>query len=135
MYVVYENPLPMLADDPSAYRGQPELPFLREVPTTWDETRALAGEVGRFIVVARRKGDAWYLGAMNGMAPRQIDVRLDFLGAGEYQAETYADGPAGPSTTERSNRVVRAGDTVHLSMSEAGGQAIRLTPRDGQKPG
>src|SRR5438128_1525370 len=81
MYVVYENPLPMLADDPAAYRdGRADLKFLREVPTTWDETRALAGEVGEFIVIARRHGTSWYVGAMNAMKPRELELRLDFLG-------------------------------------------------------
>ena len=80
MYVVYQNHLPMLADSPSAYRGQPGLEFLTQVPTTWDETRVLHAEVGRCLVIARRKGDAWYLGGMTAAQGRELDLPLGFLG-------------------------------------------------------
>ena len=66
MYVVYENPMPMVCDAPTAYEGQPGFDFIRQVPTAWDETRVLSGKVGEYIVVARRKGHDWYLGAMTG---------------------------------------------------------------------
>ncbi|HEX8119069.1 MAG TPA: glycoside hydrolase family 97 catalytic domain-containing protein, partial [Pyrinomonadaceae bacterium] len=60
MYVVYESPLQMVADHPGAYRGQPGAEFLRDVPASWDETRVLAGEIGKYIVVARRRGRDWF---------------------------------------------------------------------------
>jgi hypothetical protein len=56
LYVVYDNPMPQVCDTPAAYEGQPEFEFIEAVPTTWDETRFLAGEPGEFIVVARRSG-------------------------------------------------------------------------------
>ena len=70
MYVVYENPMPMVCDSPSAYEGQPGFDFLVDVPTTWDETRFVAGEPGEFIVVARRNGPNWYLGGMTNWQAR-----------------------------------------------------------------
>ena len=54
MYVVYESPLMMVSDSPEAYRGAVGTDFIRQVPTSWDETRVLAGEVGEYVVIARR---------------------------------------------------------------------------------
>jgi alpha-glucosidase len=64
MFVVYDSPLQMGSDDPDAYRDAEGFEFIRRVPTAWDETRFLAGEPGRSIVLARRSGAAWYVGAM-----------------------------------------------------------------------
>src|ERR1044072_8627122 len=82
MYVVYESPLQMVADSPSAYRGQPGSEFLRVVPASWDETRVLEGKIGEAIVVARRRGREWFVGAMTNEQPREIRVPLRFLGRG-----------------------------------------------------
>src|SRR5216683_8263738 len=71
-YVIYQNHLSMVADYPSAYRGHPALPVLANIPTTWDDTRVLSGSVGEFIIIARRHGDAWYVGAMNDRQPRDL---------------------------------------------------------------
>ena len=130
-YVVYENPMPMLADDPAAYQGQIGLDFLRQVPTTWDETRVLAGAVGEYVVIARRHGDQWYLGAMNGSTPRTLTVPLDFLGTGRFDADIYADDArdgAAASAAIRSTRAVNARGSLPLDMSLAGGLAVRFTP-------
>lgn len=130
-YVVYENPMPMLADDPAAYQGQIGLDFIRQVPTTWDETRVLAGAVGEYVVIARRHGDQWYLGAMNGSTPRTLTVPLDFLGAGRFEADIYADDMrdgAAASTAIRSRRTLNKRDSLSLQMCIAGGQAVDLMP-------
>src|SRR6185295_9075971 len=80
MYVVYESPLQMLADTPSNYLTEPDaMEFLGPVPTTWDETRVLDGRIGDYIVVARRKGSDWWLGALGDWTPRQLAVDLAFL--------------------------------------------------------
>ena len=89
LYVVYENPMPMVADTPSAYEGQPGFEFLREVPTTWDETRFVAGEPGEFIVLARRHGNDWYLGGITNDKKRQIELPLTFLPRGEFKARYF----------------------------------------------
>ena len=126
-YVVYEDALPMVADSPVAYEGKPEFAFLAEVPTVWDETRVLQGEVGRFIVVARRKGGTWYLGAMTDGAPRTLTVPLSFLGKGRFAQESWTDGPGGP--TDVRIEKADAGRTATLRMAAAGGAALRFTPR------
>ncbi len=92
LYVVFENPMPMVADAPQAYENQTGFDFITEVPTTWDETRFVAGEPGEYIVLARRKDNAWYLGGITNWTPREIDVPLDFLAPGKFKARQYVDG-------------------------------------------
>ena len=80
MYVVFESPLQMLADSPSNYREQPDaLRFIAGVPTVWDESRVLDGRIGDYVVMARRSGRDWYLGAMSDWTARALSVDLDFL--------------------------------------------------------
>ncbi len=93
MYVVFESPLQMLADNPSHYLEEPGcMEFLGPVPTTWDETHVLDGEAGDYILVARRSGDTWYLGAMTDWTARDLPVDLSFLGDEAYSAKIWKDG-------------------------------------------
>ncbi|MCA1696317.1 MAG: glycoside hydrolase family 97 C-terminal domain-containing protein [Actinobacteria bacterium] len=125
MYVVYQDHLPMLADSPSAYRGQPGLEFLAEVPTTWDETRVLHAEMGRCLVIARRQGDAWYLGGMTAAEGRELDLPLKFLGAGSFGSELYSDRPAGgPTPITRREQTVSAADTLRVMIPTLIGAAL-----------
>ncbi len=130
MYVVYQNHLPMMADYPAAYRGQAGLDFLVDVPTTWDETRVVRAEMGRCLVIARRKGDAWYLGGMTAPEGRDLALPLGFLDPGRrYQAELYLDDPSkGPNALARSARTVSAADTLPVAIPRAGGFAAKLAP-------
>ena len=91
LYVVYENPMPMVADAPSVYANQPGFDFLRDVPTTWDETRFVCGEPGEWIVLARRRGQVWYLGGITNEKSREISVPLRFLPAGTCVMRLYSD--------------------------------------------
>lgn len=130
MYVVYENPMPMVADAPTAYAGQPGFDFIRQVPTTWDETRVLSGRVGDYIVVARRKGPDWFLGAMTDWTPRGLEVPLDFLSPGRYQTETWADVPDAADLNRLASRkqTVTAGEKLVLRLNRGGGQVMRIQP-------
>ncbi len=93
MFVVYEAPLQMLADAPTAYQAEPEiLEFLKKVPTVWDDTVALDGKVGDYVVIARKSGNAWYVGGMTDWKPRTLEVDFSFLGTGKYQAQIFQDG-------------------------------------------
>jgi alpha-glucosidase len=130
MYVVYDSPLQMVADYPGAYRGQPGAEFLKEVPASWDETRVLAGEIGKYVVVARRRGDSWFVGAMNNEEPRTLRVPLNFLSR-RYSLKAYADGEgaaADPKRLSVTNVNVKAGDTLTLKLAPGGGYAARLSP-------
>lgn len=130
-YVVYENPLPMLSDDPASYRGATGFDLLKAVPTTWDETRVLEGVVGDLIVVARRHGDDWWLGAMNAESPRKVIVPLTFLGKGTFAASGYADdvSPAAPATAALvTSAKVTSRSKLTIEMAAAGGGIIRIAP-------
>ncbi|MGZ9098789.1 MAG: glycoside hydrolase family 97 protein [Brevundimonas sp.] len=131
MFVVYESPLTVVADTPDAYRDQPETAFIAGVPTTWDETRFLDGEIGQSIVLARRKGGDWYLGAMTNEQGRRVSVPLAFLGGGRFEATIYADGDS-PAQTRISKRIVTARETLDLSLAASGGAAVRITPVSAQ---
>ncbi|MGP7795444.1 glycoside hydrolase family 97 protein [Sphingomonas sp. CLY1604] len=125
-YVVYESPLQSVADTPDAYRGQPGLDFLAEVPASWDETRFVTGTLGESIAIARRKGERWYIGAMTDAA-RSVAVPLSFLGTGRYAARLWQDGTA-PTDLVTASRTVAATDTLMLDLHAAGGAAAILAP-------
>ena len=130
-YVVFENYLPMLADYAAAYRNQPGLEFLRQVPTTWDETRVLNGTPGQYITIARRSGSQWYVGSVTDASPQQLTIPLDFLSRGTFVAEVYADdrdAPDRPSNVVIRRLQVAAGDTLQADLAPAGGQSARFTP-------
>ena len=127
MYVVYDSPLQMVSDAPEAYRGAEGFEFVRRVPTIWDETRFLSGEPGHDIVLARRSGAAWYVGAMTADEARTERVPLKFLPAGRYRASVWEDGDA-PDQVQRSERIVTARDALTLRLSAAGGAAVMLEP-------
>ena len=92
-YVVFESPLNMLCDSPSNYSKETEcMEFISTVPTVWDETRALCGEVGKYIAMARRSGEEWYVGGMTDWNERTLTLDLSFLPQGVYSVELYRDG-------------------------------------------
>ena len=93
MYVVYEAPLQMLADNPSNYLREPEcMEFLCKVPTVWNETRVLYAKTGDYIVIARRHNDEWYIGAMSGSNSKEFNIDFSFLSSGDYTIDSYQDG-------------------------------------------
>jgi len=133
MYVVFESPLQMLADSPSNYRREPEsLAFLKGVPTVWDETRVLGAAVGEHILVARRHGRDWYVGALTNWDARDLEADLSFLGPGAFRAEVFRDGPnahrAGVDYA-REEKPVTAGDRLPIHLAPGGGWVARIVPR------
>lgn len=128
MYVVYDSPLAMVSDSPITYAASPAgLDVISAVPTSWDETRVLSGEIGQSIVIARRKGDAWWVGAMTNESGRTVKVPLAFLGAGTFQADIREDG-AEPTALKTRAQAVNARQTLSLTLSPSGGGVVRLTP-------
>jgi alpha-glucosidase len=127
--------MPMLADSPKAYLGQPGFDFLRQVPTTWDETRVLDGEVGEYIVVARRKGCYWFVGAMTSWTPRKLKVPLKFIPKGRYDIETWADAlnSQDPNQLVLQAKTIKSGDVLHLNLARGGGEVILLKPANPAK--
>ncbi len=133
-YIVYENPVPMVADYPSAYGNQPGFEVIERVPTLWDETRVLDARVAEYIVLARRKGKEWYVGAMTNWTPREIDIPLTFLGPGEFLVETWSDAPEtidDPNFLVKESRKVTARDTLHAKLVTGGGWVMHVNLADG----
>jgi alpha-glucosidase len=127
MYVVYDSPLQMVSDDPDAYSNAAGFEFIRRVPTAWDETRFLSGEPGRDIVLARRAGKVWYIGAMTAEEGGNQRVPLSFLKSGKHRATIWEDG-ASMDTVNRSERVVSSRDVLSLRLSAAGGAVVVIEP-------
>jgi len=130
MYVVYESPLQMLADSPSNYRREPEcLEFLASVPTVWDETKILSAAIGKHILIARRSGSEWYIGALTSWEPRDLDIPLSFLSDGNWEADIYRDGPnadrAGVDYTREKKRVNKQ-ETLKIHLAPGGGCVARI---------
>lgn len=93
MYVVYESPLQMLCESPSTYyKEEITTRFISKIPTIWDETIVLDAEVADYILIARRKDDIWYLGAMTDWTPRELEIDFSFLKEGTYSIEVMSDG-------------------------------------------
>ena len=93
MYTTFEAPLQMLADSPTMYmKNQECTDFIAQIPTTFDETIALDGQLGEYTVIARKKGDTWFVAAMTDWTPRDLTLDLSFLGDGNYTADIFADG-------------------------------------------
>jgi alpha-glucosidase len=131
LYVVFESELQMVSDSPDAYDGQKETEFLKAVPASWDETRVLNGVPPKYITIARRRGNQWFVGSITDWDARELEVPLSFLGSGAYDAEIYADGPnaaAQPKDSTVEKRRVNAQTVLHLKLAPGGGCAIRLVP-------
>jgi alpha-glucosidase len=131
MYVCFDNPAPMVADYPTAYEEQPGFDFLKLIPTWWDETRVLAGEIGELLVTARRKGTTWYLGGISAKRPRELALPLSFLDAGRYTVNVWKDASDAGSdpnrlTTEKLN--LSLADVLKVKLALDGGFVAQLIP-------
>ncbi|MBQ9650043.1 MAG: glycoside hydrolase family 97 protein [Prevotella sp.] len=132
MYVTFEAPLQMLADSPTKYmQNQSCTDFIARIPTTFDETVAIDGQMGEYTVIARRKGTIWYVAAMTDWTERDIDVPLHFLGAGTYRADIFADGvnalKDGTDYRHHQQQVDKE-SCLHIHLSSGGGWVAILTP-------
>lgn len=138
LYVVIYSPVQMLADTPENYAKFPkELKFIRDVPTDWQETRVLNGEIGDYATIARKErgGEGWYVGAVGDENAHTVSLKLDFLTAGKrYKAEIYRDGDDADYRTDKrhsiviENKVLTSADSLTLRIAPGGGFAIRLVP-------
>ena len=133
MPVVYYSPISFLYwyDLPNVYKGEKELDFWKYCPTVWDESKALQGEIGEYIVQARRSGNDWFVGAMNGLQARDIIVNTaDFLQKGKkYRVEIYNDDPKLNTRTKVASTVqtIKAGKVLKLHLQPTGGAALRFS--------
>jgi len=130
MYVVYEAPLQMLADSPTNYLREPEsMEFLSQVPTEWDDTKVLDARIADYILVARRNGKDWWVGAMSDWTARDLDVDLSFLDDGSFTIDAYQDGVnadrAGSDYKKSTSRVTK-NDTLKIHLAPGGGWAAHI---------
>ncbi|WP_201767201.1 glycoside hydrolase family 97 protein [Rhodopirellula sallentina] len=132
--IVYFSPLQLIFwyDKPAQYRGERELDVFKQVPTKWDETHVLHGEIGKYVTIARRDGDRWFVGSMNAGEQRSLEIPLSFLESGtQYTVSIHADGhPDGTNKTKVSNssRTVSRNTILTAEMAANGGHAVVLTP-------
>jgi len=133
MYIVFEAPLQMLADNPTAYKKEQECTdFIDQMPTVFDETVALDGKVGEFVVIARKKENTWYVGAMTNWGERDITLDLSFLGTGNYEAEIFKDGinaDLDATDYKKELRSVSSKDRITVHLSSGGGLAMKIYAR------
>ena len=128
LYVVFESPLQMMADNPVYYyREHPCTEFIASVPTTWDELRVLRARCGEQVVMARRKGDRWFIGGITNNQPYSTEVALDFLPAGRsYTMTSFEDGVNADLQAmdyKKRERKVDASTVVKIDMVRNGGWA------------
>ena len=134
MPVVYYSPITFLYwyDLPNTYKGEKELDFWKHCPTVWDESKALEGEIGEYIVQARCSGNDWFVGAMNGLQARDVTLNTaEFLQKGKkYRVEIYNDDPSLQTRTKVSSTemVIKAGKQLKLHLQASGGAALRFVP-------
>ena len=132
MYAIYESPLQMLCDSPTNYLREPDcLEFLSAVPSVWDESRVLDARIAEYVAMARRSGKEWYCGAMTDWTPRELQVDLSFLPAGNFRLEEYHDGMNADrlaSDYKKTTRIVTNATKLTLKLAEGGGWAARLRP-------
>jgi alpha-glucosidase len=129
-YVLFESGLQMIADSPVLFDKNPDCAkFVHTAPVTWDETRALAAEVGQYAISARRHGAKWWIGGItnNAKKSREFAVTLDFLADGKtYKLTAFEDGPDADSNAndyKLVTKTVRKGDKVQIKLARNGGYA------------
>jgi alpha-glucosidase len=135
LYVVLYSPIQMAADLPQNYEQRPDaFQFIVDVPTDWEDSIALAGEVGEFVAFARKErgGEDWYLGALTDETARQLSIPLSFLDSNvTYIAEIYRDGDdahwkSDPYDLVIEERELSSGDVLALPLAAGGGAAVRF---------
>lgn len=130
-YVVFDSPLNMLCDSPSNYIAEAECTeFIAACPETWDESLGVNGEIGKYITIARRSGDAWYVGALTNWDERALTLDLSFLGEGEWSLDIFQDGPNAEKAARdyvHTTANVPAGRKITAHLAPGGGWAAKIT--------
>lgn len=133
MAAVYYSPLQFLYwyDQPSAYTGEPEIEFFDKVKTVWDDTKAIDGDIGEFVTIARRSGKEWFLGTLGNNEARNITTPLSFLDKGQkYIANIYTDDDKIETKTKVrvTQLIVDNTSSLQFRLKASGGCAIHFTP-------
>lgn len=131
MYVIYDQPLGMLADSPTEYEKAPDImKYLSAVPTVANETKVIDAKLAEYAVMAKRKGDNWYVGAMTNWTPRNLKLNFSFLKPGvSYTAQIYTDtkdSDVNATQYELKTISVNSNTRIDLKLSSGGGAAIMI---------
>ncbi len=123
-FVIYESPLTVVCDHPDNILNQAGADFLKIVPTIWDDIRFINGYPGNYVAIAKRSGDKWFLGVMNNSLGKNIELKLDFLPVGNYEAEIWADtknSDIDPKELKKVKQATKSGDIIKVTMAKNGG--------------
>lgn len=135
MAAVYYSPLQFMFwyDKPEFYKGEEELEFWKAIPTVWDDSRALDGEIGEYIVQARRSGEEWFVGAMANKEARTVILTTDFLKPEtKYTVALYEDDDQLNTRTKVriTHKKIKTGEKLTLKLKASGGAALHFVPLD-----
>jgi alpha-glucosidase len=134
MTVVYESGILSLCESPKIYEVLPEFDFIKKVPAAWDSTIVLDGKIGEYIIIARKKDDNWFIGAMTDQNSRDIIIDLSFLENFNYEADIYSDAgdaDTNPSHVSITKRKVNSAEKLQFRMAKGGGLAIFIKKFNG----
>jgi alpha-glucosidase len=121
LFTFFPAPLQMMCDSPSRYRANEECArFIASVPTVWDETKGLCGEISKYAAIARRKGNVWYVAAITDWTAREVEIDTSFLGKGIWRMVEFADSSDSaihPEKWEKRQREVKAGEKLRIRLA------------------
>jgi alpha-glucosidase len=126
--IVFTSPFLCMGGNPADYLANPARDVLMAIPAVWDETRVLPGsEPGKIAGFARRRGNQWFIGVMNGADPAKLDISLKFLGAGQWKAIRLGDVNGKPDAWDRGEETVNSASSFHITMPARGGFVAMIT--------
>lgn len=129
LYLVLDQPIAMLCDAPTEYMREPDYTrFLASIPTVWDETRVLQGEVGEYIVSARRKGTTWYVGGITNWTERDLKIDLSEIVSGNHKAVLYRDGTNAhrKGSDYRVKHITDLASQIDIHLAPGGGFVLKV---------
>jgi alpha-glucosidase len=133
LYVIFESPLQMLADSPSNYMKEQECTdFIVKVPVVWDDIKVLDAKVGDYLLLARRSGREWFVGALTDWTRRDLKLNLSFLPAGDYTMEVFRDGVNADNYAQDYKHIktdLKSGDSMKITLAQGGGWVARIIPK------
>lgn len=132
LYVIFESPLQMLADSPTNYNKEQECTdFIVKIPVVWDDIKVLDAKIGDYLMLARRSGNNWFVGALTDWTSRELELDLSFLPAGSFSIEIFADGINADRHAQdfmHIRKEVNSGDRLKIKMVSGGGWLAKITP-------
>jgi alpha-glucosidase len=134
LYIAFESPLQMLADNPSNYRKEQACTdFISDIPVVWDEVKVIEARIGDYLVIARRSGAIWYIGGLTDWDARSFNLDLSFIGDGNYKMIIFEDGVNADNYAQdfvRSERTINPSELITIKMAKGGGWTAKIVKSD-----